>query len=124
MNLCYLYTENSGLIKKAFKRGAVKLGQILKLPSEYVPHEIFQFFTTTLHKHGNGERQDIGHSMPDSGNGHGEDMSNLENSYVDKDENACPRNLLELSDKESRSGILYFAKYVFEIILGTLILLF
>uniref|UniRef100_A0ACD5WM67 Uncharacterized protein n=1 Tax=Avena sativa TaxID=4498 RepID=A0ACD5WM67_AVESA len=95
--------SNSRVIRDAFKFDAQKLGKILKLPSEVIPEAIYGFFTTTLNRHGRGERPDLGEcfffqSMLDSGNGRGEDMSSLKNSYAKKDENTSP---VQLIDKES-----------------------
>uniref|UniRef100_A0ACD5YAS4 Uncharacterized protein n=1 Tax=Avena sativa TaxID=4498 RepID=A0ACD5YAS4_AVESA len=98
---------NSVVIQDAFKCDARKLGQILKLPSELIPDAIYGFFTTTLNRHGRGQRSDIGEcfffqSMLDSGNGLGEDAPSLQNSYTKKDENRSPDSSLgQLTDKES-----------------------
>ncbi|KAM0851863.1 hypothetical protein ACQ4PT_052146 [Festuca glaucescens] len=93
-------------IKLAFECGARTLGQILNLPSELIPDEIYSFFATTFGRHGRRERPDLGdsvlcRSMPNSGNVHGKDVSSLENSYVDENEKKSPNSLLELDDKES-----------------------
>ncbi|CAM0907647.1 unnamed protein product [Alopecurus aequalis] len=103
--------ENSGRIQDAFKRGALELGKILNLSTDQIPHGIFGFFAITLDRHGRGERQDLSdsdlfHSMPDSGNGLGDHAYILENS-----ENKSSSSLLELSDKESSSGLTNFRSH-------------
>jgi hypothetical protein len=106
VNICYFYADNSHVIRDAFKCDARNLGQILKLPSELIPDAIYGFFTTTLGRHGRGERPDLGdsflfQSMLDSGNGHEEDVSSVKNSCAKKDENTSPDNLLGMTGKES-----------------------
>ncbi|XP_042437685.1 uncharacterized protein LOC122023577 isoform X1 [Zingiber officinale] len=46
-------------IRSAFTYGARKLGRILQLPMENIASEIGTFFTSTLERHGTGERPDV-----------------------------------------------------------------
>ncbi|XP_037418910.1 uncharacterized protein LOC119283472 [Triticum dicoccoides] len=48
-------------IRTAFSFGARKLGQILMLPPELIPDDIFAFFKNTLERNENGVRSDIDH---------------------------------------------------------------
>lgn len=53
-------------IRSAFTYGARKLGRILQLPMENISSEIGTFFTSTLERHGTGERPDVPSASPNS----------------------------------------------------------
>ncbi|XP_074580814.1 uncharacterized protein LOC141837282 [Curcuma longa] len=53
-------------IRSAFTYGARKLGRILQLPMENIASEIGTFFTSTLERHGTGERPDVLSASPNS----------------------------------------------------------
>uniref|UniRef100_A0A0D9XYH5 PAP/OAS1 substrate-binding-related domain-containing protein n=1 Tax=Leersia perrieri TaxID=77586 RepID=A0A0D9XYH5_9ORYZ len=90
-------------IRGAFSFGAQKLGQILMLPSNLIPTEIFGFFENTLKRHGRGERSDVGSN--DSVKSFlapkyalGKNAPDLNNADTSEDENISP-NLLRTSDR-------------------------
>uniref|UniRef100_A0A0E0MLD5 PAP/OAS1 substrate-binding-related domain-containing protein n=1 Tax=Oryza punctata TaxID=4537 RepID=A0A0E0MLD5_ORYPU len=90
-------------IRCAFSFGAQKLGQILMLPSDIIPTEIFGFFPNTLKRHGGGERSDVGNndsieSLLGSEYALGKDASDFTNSNANLDENRNP-NLQRTSDR-------------------------
>ncbi|KAL5199140.1 hypothetical protein ABZP36_002652 [Zizania latifolia] len=93
-------------IQSAFSFGAQRLGQILMLPSDLIPAEIFGFFANTLKRHGRGERSDLGNnglfeSLFGPEYALEEDSSYLKSSDTSEDENRSPDHSLELADKES-----------------------
>ncbi|KAG8096073.1 hypothetical protein GUJ93_ZPchr0013g37017 [Zizania palustris] len=78
-------------IRIAFSYGARKLGQVLLLPLELIPDEIYGFFKNTLNRNGNGVRPDINNESYDgalhyqyplfyqeNGNGNSEQYTNPE----------------------------------------------
>ncbi|KAI4994182.1 hypothetical protein ZWY2020_029230 [Hordeum vulgare] len=73
-------------IRTAFSFGARKLGQILMLPPELIPDDIFAFFKNTLERNENGVRSDIDHVA----NQLLDDMSCMQISYKE-DEKSRPR---------------------------------
>ncbi|TVU21236.1 hypothetical protein EJB05_30861, partial [Eragrostis curvula] len=94
-------------IRSAFSFGAQKLGQILTLPSELIPDEIYGFFANTLQRHGNGERPDLGNdsafeSLFATENAPNEDVVCLKMSCITEGENKGSCNSSKLSDKESK----------------------
>ncbi|KAG8079314.1 hypothetical protein GUJ93_ZPchr0007g3542 [Zizania palustris] len=93
-------------IQSAFSFGAQRLGQILMLPSDLIPAEIFGFFANTLKRHGRGERPDLGNnglfeSLFGPEYALEEDSSYLKSSDTSEDENRSPDHSLELADNES-----------------------
>ncbi|CAN6300996.1 unnamed protein product [Urochloa humidicola] len=87
-------------IRTAFLYGAQKLGQMLMLPPEVIPDQIYSFFKNTLGRNGSGVRPDT------ASNGTGEalldDISSMKISYNDEHENttyyhlsksSCDKNL-------------------------------
>ncbi|CAL4939266.1 unnamed protein product [Urochloa decumbens] len=87
-------------IRTAFLYGAQKLGQMLMLPPEVIPDQIYSFFKNALERNGRGVRPDT------ASNGTGEalldDISSMKISYDDEYENTpsyyiskslCDKNL-------------------------------
>ncbi|KAL6896619.1 hypothetical protein ACP4OV_007191 [Aristida adscensionis] len=91
-------------IRSAFSFGAQKLGQILMLPTERIPHEIYGFFANTLKRHGKGERPDLGdfssfESLLDPENVLSENGSSLRCTSSNEDENSSPGHSSSLSSR-------------------------
>ncbi|KAL6657364.1 hypothetical protein ACP70R_005144 [Stipagrostis hirtigluma subsp. patula] len=93
-------------IRSAFSFGAQKLGQILMLPTQSIPHEVYGFFANTLERHGKGERPDLGdfssfQSSLDPENVLSEDGSSSKDSCRNEDENRSPCHSSNPPEKES-----------------------
>ncbi|CAN6312866.1 unnamed protein product, partial [Urochloa humidicola] len=89
-------------IRTAFLYGAQKLGQMLMLPPEVIPDQIYSFFKNTLGRNGTGVRPDT------ASNGTGEallDLSSMKISYDDEHENTTSYHLSKcLCDKNLYVG--------------------
>uniref|UniRef100_A0A0E0D757 PAP/OAS1 substrate-binding-related domain-containing protein n=1 Tax=Oryza meridionalis TaxID=40149 RepID=A0A0E0D757_9ORYZ len=84
-------------IRGAFSFGAQNLSQILMLPTDLIPTEIFGFFVNTLKSHGRGKRSDVGNNGsfepsldPESEYALWEDSSDVKESDMSEDENRSP----------------------------------
>ncbi|XP_062215662.1 uncharacterized protein LOC133916147 isoform X2 [Phragmites australis] len=93
-------------IRTAFSYGARKLGQILTLPSQLVPDEIYSFFKNTLGRNGRGVRPDIRsdgvfHPSLDTDKSLLEDIASMKISYKKEDENRTPRHLSKSLDNNN-----------------------
>ena len=92
----YFCAANFNRIRTAFSFGARKLGQILMLPSELIPGDIYLFFKNSLEMNESGIRADIAHvgafrcqPFLDSSNQLVDDISCMQISYK-QDQNLSP----------------------------------